>query len=245
MPFTFPDPAYEARRDQRPIRDDCLEKGRAVTAHPHIPAFLKDERRFDLYSAAVVDYRLLGRDGLEVCKTLKNEGIECLMLSGQISSDRAQQALDEGDIRAYIAKASHDFHIALIQSIADAQCAFFLRMAEKFGFSDPEGLFRKISDPHVTRGLLGLPFEEPTVMYWDPTLPGMLFVDRFRCDGPRCRHATGPLPADDREGRLQKGLSPGLVPRPSQGFAMDEKTLVRQFRAIRPSHPSTARNALP
>ncbi|MEI6790309.1 MAG: hypothetical protein WCK42_03910 [Myxococcaceae bacterium] len=81
--------------------------------------------RFKKTSVVVVDYEMLGMNGLQVCAAIKDPSIQKILLTGVANEQVAIDAFNQGLIQGYIRKNDKNVINLLIQAIHDAQYRYF------------------------------------------------------------------------------------------------------------------------
>jgi CheY-like chemotaxis protein len=92
---------------------------------PLIHKEIYNPKRFEQISVAIIDYLMPDKDGIEVCRQIKHPFIKKILLTGELGSDKAIEAFNNGLIDHYIRKDAPGFLQTLHKTIYDLQFQYF------------------------------------------------------------------------------------------------------------------------
>lgn len=95
-----------------------------------IHAEVYNPSRFSEISIVIVDYAMPGMDGLEFCRSIEDNNIKKILLTGQADEQLAIAAFNEGLIHRYIRKNDPDVANLIIKSIHELQLQYFQSMSD-------------------------------------------------------------------------------------------------------------------
>ena len=112
-------------------REEFSLEHHVIDLHLHrIHREIYNERRFERYSVAVIDYDMPDIDGLEMCRRIGQSPLRKILLTGQADEKIAVQAFNEGLIDRFVMKQDPDVIPKLQRAIDDMQFAY-LRQVER------------------------------------------------------------------------------------------------------------------
>lgn len=87
-------------------------------------------KRFEEATVVVVDYAMPGMNGLEFCRSIKENPVKKILLTGQADEEIAIKAFNEGLIDKFIRKNQSDVTMQINKSISDLQLSYYKDMSE-------------------------------------------------------------------------------------------------------------------
>lgn len=94
-----------------------------------VHAEVYNPHRFSEISVVVVDYAMPGMNGLEFCRSIQNNNIKKILLTGAADEALAIAAFNEGLIHRYIKKSAINAAFEMTKSIYDLQLQYFQAMS--------------------------------------------------------------------------------------------------------------------
>jgi CheY-like chemotaxis protein len=138
-----------------------------------------NEKRFERYSAVVVDYDMPEMDGLELCRRLSNSPIRKVLLTGKADEKLAVQAFNEGIINRFIPKQDPSAMTLLQETIREMQESFFDDTVRTMEDALNVGPLHFMRDPFFTDIFRRTCTELKIVEYYLCSSPdGILLLDR-------------------------------------------------------------------
>jgi CheY-like chemotaxis protein len=137
-----------------------------------------NEKRFDQVSVAVVDFDMPEMNGLEFCRTIKNQTIRKILLTGKADERIAVQAFNEGIIDRFILKQEPDVITVLNRAIHETQQLYFSQIARMLSDVLSVGSHSFLSDPLFAELFREIQEERRIVEHYLACAPeGLLLLD--------------------------------------------------------------------
>jgi len=89
-----------------------------------------NENRFSTVTIVLVDYAMLGMNGIEFCHKIKNKNIKKILLSGRADEKMAVEAFNNGIIDGFIRKGDRDMTLNVLNAIKKYQLEFFKNLTK-------------------------------------------------------------------------------------------------------------------
>jgi CheY-like chemotaxis protein len=137
-----------------------------------------NERRFERYSVAVIDYDMPDLDGLEICRRIGQSPIRKILLTGKADEFIAVRAFNQGLIDRFILKQDPDVIPKLQRAIYDMQTAYFRQVEHMMEDALDIGQLHFLRDPFFAVFFEKIRVECRAIEYYLCTSPdGVLLLD--------------------------------------------------------------------
>lgn len=111
--------------------------------------------RFRQVSVVVVDYAMPAQDGLTVCRQIEDQLCTKLLLTGEVGSNFAVKAFNDGAINKFIQKGATDLPDIFVECLQDLQHKYFINLTEAILTKVKADLFKQtplcLSDPEFIK----------------------------------------------------------------------------------------------
>jgi CheY-like chemotaxis protein len=137
-----------------------------------------NERRFERYSVAVIDYDMPEFDGLEFCRRMGKSPIRKILLTGKADEIIAVQAFNQGLIDRFILKQDPNVIAKLQEAINEMQTAYIMQVERMMEDALAIGQLHFLRDPFFAALFEKIRTEFGAVEYYLCTSPdGMLLLN--------------------------------------------------------------------
>jgi CheY-like chemotaxis protein len=137
-----------------------------------------NERRFERYSVAVIDYDMADLDGLEFCRRVGQTPIRKILLTGKADEIIAVRAFNQGLIDRFILKQDPNVIQKLQEAISEMQTAYLMQVERMMEDALDIGQLHFLRDPFFGVFFERIRSEFGAVEYYLCTSPeGMLLLN--------------------------------------------------------------------